>query len=231
MIKTKRGKVIVQIKTPKERVYYYECSHGKFRLVYFIPFKHLEDLVEKDGIKKQVLEDYPRGVDLRVREDDYVEFKKTYGYRPDLDPEIVKSTFFAMLSSTKAWKKYRGSGLISEKEIENQKKVIDSRIKKDKNEDLLTFINSPKTIKSSIPKFTPIRKDRTYKIDKMNLKNYYRLKKLQSIEQKKVDKVLEKIKPIGIDSKKDFRSQSFTPIEWTEGVKISKIFAEIQQKR
>jgi hypothetical protein len=48
------------ISSPKETVYYYECSNGQFRLVYFIPPDKLQELVEQNRISPQVLEDCKR---------------------------------------------------------------------------------------------------------------------------------------------------------------------------
>ena len=36
--------------SPKENVYYYECSNGEFRLVYFMPPDELGELIEQDRI-------------------------------------------------------------------------------------------------------------------------------------------------------------------------------------
>ncbi len=108
------------IKSPDERVYYYECSYGKYRLTYHIPQSELTQLIKENKIKKQVQEDFPDGVDLRVGETDYTDFKETYGYRPKTDPQIAEKIFYTFLSSTKNWKQFRGSGLIPAKEIDQK---------------------------------------------------------------------------------------------------------------
>ncbi len=108
------------VRSPKESVYYYECSYGNFRLTYFIPFDELARLDKIGKINKQVLEDFPDGVDLRVGETDYVDFQKSYGYRPEVNPEAAKNAFYSILSTTKDWRDFRGSGIIPAKDVENQ---------------------------------------------------------------------------------------------------------------
>lgn len=51
----------------------------------------IENLSKEDKIKKQVLEDFPDGVDLRLGEADYLDFKESYGYRPEVDPEVARA--------------------------------------------------------------------------------------------------------------------------------------------
>ena len=70
------------VRSPKERVYYYECSYGKFRLTHFIPYDKLEKLVKESEIDKQVLEDL--GI-IRVERD---ENRKSNRYFLNLDTYI-----------------------------------------------------------------------------------------------------------------------------------------------
>ena len=108
------------IKSPNERVYYYECSYGTFRLTYYIPYGDLEKLSKEGKISEQALEDFPDGVDLRVGETDYMDFQKSYGYRPEVDPELAKSLFYTIYSSTKNWTKFHGSDLIPARDLEGK---------------------------------------------------------------------------------------------------------------
>ena len=130
----------MSVKSPKERVYYYECSYGKFRLTYFIPYGELEKLSKEGIIKKQVLEDFPDGVDLRVGETDYKDFEESYGYGPEVDPEVARSTFFTILSSTRNWKKFRGSDIIPAKDLEGRIADIEESVKEKKDQLFLDFI-------------------------------------------------------------------------------------------
>lgn len=220
------------IKSPKERVYYYECSYGKFRLTYFIPYGELEKLFKNGKIKKQVLEDFPDGVDLRVGEADYMDFKESYGYRPEVDPEVANSTFFTIYSSTRNWKKFLGSDIIPAKDLEGQIVDIEKSVKDEKDQLFLDFLKTPREkIKPKIPSTMKVDEDVIYQTDKTDLKRYRQTRKKQSNEQKAVVKFLKKIKPQGIDPSQTLQKQRFSKIQWTEGDKIEDVFARIQRKR
>jgi hypothetical protein len=122
------------IKSPKEAVYYYEANNGKFRLVYFIPPEELERLVQDGSIKAEILEDYPDGVDLNCTKSDYEEFHELYGYRLDNDPEELQRAFFAMLSATRDWESFRGSGFIPAADLEPVAETVEDSLQ---NEGLL----------------------------------------------------------------------------------------------
>ena len=70
------------VASPSERVYYYECSNGRFRLTYFIPPGELKRLCAKKRISPQAEKDFPDGVDLGCTEPDFKVFEETYGFRP-----------------------------------------------------------------------------------------------------------------------------------------------------
>jgi len=220
------------IKSPKERVYYYECSYGKFRLTYFIPYGELEKLSKKGKIKKQVLEDFPDGVDLRVGETDYMDFKESYGYRPEVDPEVAKSTFFTIFSSTRNWKKFLGSDIIPAKDLEGQIVDIEKSVNDEKNQSFLDFIKPPREkIKPKIPKIMKVEEEVLYQTDKTDLKRYRQIRKKQSNEQKVVDEFLEKFKPQRIDPNQTLQKQRFSKLQLTKGDNIEDVFARIQHKR
>jgi hypothetical protein len=206
------------IKSPDERVYYYECSYGKFRLTYHIPTSELEKLCKQDKIEKQVLEDFPDGVDLRVGETDYSDFKETYSYRPEIGPETAKKLFYMLYSATKDWKKNRGSGLIAAKDLEN--KIHD--LEKNVREQLL----SPEKTRLLT---TPIIKEKE-NVQK-ELKHYRKTRKTHFKKQKELDNHLRKHIPKKIDPKQTLQNQRFSNIEWTEGENIKDILTRTQQKR
>lgn len=214
------------VKSPKERVYYYECSYGKFRLTYFIPFGELEKLSEEGKIEKQVLDDFPDGIDLRVGETDYVDFKNSYGYRPEVDPEVAKSVFYSIFSTTKDWKKFRGSDIIPAKDLEGRISDIDRKMMAEKNKSLSDSVKPPRE---------KIRlragPEGMYRIEKADLKRYRVSRKRRAAEQRDVDKFLRKVRPKGIDPKKTLRRQGFSKMQWTEGDNIGDVFARIQQKK
>ena len=206
------------IKSPNERVYYYECSYGTFRLTYYIPYEDLEKLCKEGKISEQALIDFPDGVDLRVGETDYMDFKKSYGYRPEVDPELARSLFYTIYSSTKNWTKFRGSDLIPARDLEGTIGDIAESVKSSKNRLLFDLIKTPLT-------FVP------EEMDKTDLKRYRMNRKKYSNNQKKVDNFLKKIKPEGIDSAQTLLNQKFSKIQWTKGDNLEDVYARIQKKK
>jgi hypothetical protein len=207
------------IKTPKERVYYYECSYGEFRLTHHIPYSELEKLSQQNKIKKQVLEDYPDGIDLRVGETDYKDLETNYGYRPKIDPQVAKNLFYMIYTSTKNWKKTRGTGLIPAKDLENKIHDIEKSVKE------LVLYSPEKTRLLT----TPIMKDKENA--RKELKQYRRARKTQFKTQREIDNILRKHTPGKIDNKQTLQNQSFSKIEYTEGENIQDILARTQRKR
>ena len=206
------------IKTPDETVYFYENSYGKFRLTYFIPYSELVKLNKNNKIEKQVLEDFPDGVDLRVEEIDYKNFKERYGYRSKVEPETAKQLFFTFLSSTKDWKKNRGTGLIPAREL-------DQRITH------TTILQTPKeTMKIEIPVTRKVDEKKIFQTEKKEMKRYRTARKNQIKEQKEIETLLKKFKPQEIDPSKTLQMQQFT-IRYTEGESIEDVFSRIQHKR
>ena len=97
--------------SPREPVYYYECSAGGFRLVYFVPPDDLRQLYGANKISEQALQDFPDGVDLGCTEADFRDFEELYGWRPAADPVQIRRAFLALFSSTRRWKTFRGSAI------------------------------------------------------------------------------------------------------------------------
>jgi len=218
------------VKSPKERVYYYECSYGKFRLTYSIPKGELEKLAREDKIEKQVLDDFPDGVDLRVGETDYMDFEKSYGYRPEVDPEVAKKVFYSIFSATKNWKKFVGSGIIPAKDLEgriNDIEIVD--------EEKLSFSDFVKTSRETTePKLLISRgrpEERLHRLEKADLKRYRKFRKREAKVQKAVNEFLRTVRPKGVDPKKTLRKQRFSKLQWTKGDSIEDVVARIQHKR
>ena len=90
----------MEVSSPIEPVYYYECSAGRFRLTYFIPPEEMDRLITAGRLHAHARDDFPDGVDLDCTLPDFVEFEDSYGYRPEADPEALQAAFFAIFSST-----------------------------------------------------------------------------------------------------------------------------------
>jgi hypothetical protein len=206
----------MSIISPDERVYYYECSYGKYRLTLFIPHSELIQLTKENKINKQVLNDFPDGVDLRVGETDYRDFNETYDYRPETDPQVAEKIFYTFLSSTKNWKQFRGSGLIPAKEIDQKTPQR---------------LLAPKKTKSlEIPSTRKISDKKILQTDKKELQRHRRARKTQQKKQNQLENLLIKAKPKKIDPTKTIQNQKFS-IKYTKGESIEKIFSRIQHKR
>jgi hypothetical protein len=205
------------IKSPKERVYYYECSYGKYRLSLHIPYNILLSLTQQNEIDPKVLEEYSDGVDLRVGETDYQDFHESYGYRPKVDPETAKTLFYTILTSTKDWRKYRGTDLISAKELEGKitgiKKTVDNYA------DLMKI--SPEEIKCMARADADAPQDA--------LKTYRESRKLLYNEEKNLETTLRRHTPREIDPNKTLREQRFK-IQYTQGDSIDEVISRIQRK-
>ena len=168
-------------------------------------------------------------MDLRVGETDYKDFKKSYGYRPKADPEVVKNVFYSIFSTTKNWKNYRGSGVIPADDLEER--IGDIEMEDKKNRSFLDFVKTSYEIAE--PKFpiSRVKPDARYRLKKADLKRYRRLRKSEANVQKAVDEFLRNVRPKGIDPKKTLQKQTFSELHWTEGDKIEDVLARIQHKR
>ncbi len=218
------------VRSPKDNVYYYEVSYGNFRLTYFIPFDELRRLCEVGKIQKQVLEDFPDGVDLRVGETDYADFEKSYGYRPETNPEVAKNAFYAIFSATRDWRNLRGSGIVPAKDVESQ---IGDLEKKVGIENIQLFRGSVETPSEKTKRDSMFRKigpERAV-LKKADLLTYRQQRQIRNEQKKKIEKILQDIKPKWIDPKKTLQTQKFSPLQWTAGDRIEDVFKRIQQKR
>lgn len=195
------------IRSPKEPVYYYEASHGEFRLVYFIPPEKLERLVQDGRIEAEVLEDYPDGVDLNCTKLDFEEFHKLYGYQPDNDAEGLRRAFFAMFSATSNWKSFRGSGFIPAADLEALVEPVEDSLQE---EGLL-----PEEMGPAMSFSLPERRTQSAR---------------QAVQEERMVEHLEQMKVEGIDPTLTLRQQKFRPIEMQEGKSAEEVFSKLQRK-
>ena len=199
----------MEISIPKESVYYYECSVGRFRLVYFIPPDELRRLNNQGLLAEQALTDLPDGVDLGCTGPDFVEFEDLYGYRPPLDPEALQRAFFAILSSTRRWKAFRGSGDIPAADLEKQVERVEREL----------------TIRDLTPLSVEPLKDRP------SLKQRHKWTKHREIQQTRIEKILRDLSIEGVDPKKMLHQQQFSQITSGDGEAAKVVFSELHQRR
>jgi hypothetical protein len=199
----------MKLSLPGEPVVYYECSYGKFRLTYHIPVDPLQLLVSQNKISPKVLEDYPDGVDLNCTESNFAEFQERYGYRPPLAAESIQRAFFALLSSTRDWKNFRGSGFIPAKDIERFAGRVDA------------YLELTLTSFGEIPELPehPTLEQRRQNLDQ------------RARQEAIVSSFLEQLQIDGIDPNRTLKNQQFSPVEMEAGENEAKFFSELLRTR
>jgi hypothetical protein len=193
----------MRISMPREPVFYYECSAGDFRLVYFLPAGHLKNLLRRRRISEQAVSDFPDGVDIGCTEADFDDFEQLYGWRPPLDPEAICRAFLAILSDTRRWKSFRGSGLIPAKDLEQRVDAVTAAVERD----------APPLPATPPGRPTPTQRRRA------------------GSRRARVRRALEKLRVRKIDPKKDLREQVFSQLTWTRGESAVRVFSRLHEKR
>lgn len=197
------------IASPNENVYYYECNNGQFRLFYFIPPGELKRLCNENRISEKVLKDYPDGVDLGCTEANFMEFENAYDCSIPLDPNAMCRAFFAILSTTRNWKKFRGSGLIPAGDLERHVEKVDQALRR----------------KKVIQKYIkPLQAE-------MPLKKLRQRKRRKGILQKQTEEVLRKLRVKGIKSNRNMAQQKFSAINMAEGTGAEEVFVRLHHKK
>lgn len=199
----------MDISSPRDAVFYYECSNMKFRLTYFIPPSKMETLIESGDLSAKALRDFPDGIDLTCREYEFEDFKQRYGYRPQFSADAVNRAFYAILTDTRKWKEQRGTGFIREAEMIRHVKKIDSMLKQKKM--------LPEDI-GPLPEKPTLRQRKIW------------MKKL-AIQQSQMHSYLEQMHIEDIDPKKPLQKQELSTIRMKRGKSAEEIFSTLQQKR
>lgn len=198
----------MQLSLPSEPVIYYECSYGNFRLTYHIPVEQLQRLVAQSDISAKVLEDFPDGVDLTCTEPDYSGFQKRYGYRPPMAPEYIRRAFFALLTSTRDWQNFRGSGLVPAKDMERFAESAEALLRQNQ---LLEEI-------PEMPEHVPPGQRQEIR---------GRRAKQESIAYG----LLEQMKMEGIDPDQTLKNQKFSPLQMQAGENPAEFFSKLLMNR
>ena len=199
----------MKIASPNENVYYYECNNGQFRLFYFMPPRELKELCNKKRILRKVLKDFPDGVDLGCTEADFKQFEETYGYTIPLEPSALRNAFYAIFSTTRNWKKFRGSGFIPAADLEGQMKKVDG----------------------VLPKERKIREEPELPPEQLSFKQLQRRRRRQDARQRETYKVLRKLKVKGIDPGLTLTQQKFSTIKMEKGVDAQEVFIKLHHKK
>ena len=199
----------MKISLPGEPVVYYECSYGNFRLTYHIPPGPLQMLIAQNDISPEVLEDFPDGIDLNCTESNFADFQKRYGYRPPLAPDSIHRAFFALLSSTRDWKNYRGSGIVPAKDIQRYAESAEA------------YLSQNQAVLGEVPEIP----------DHPTLEQRHQYRDQQARRESMITNLLEHMALEGIDPSRTLKNQAFSPIEMQAGEDAAEFFSELLRTR
>lgn len=199
----------MKITTPSEPVIYYECSYGDFRLTYHIPPGQLQPLIDRDKISPKVLEDYPDGVDLQCTVHHFSEFQTQYGYRLPLAPDSIHRAFYALVSSTRDWKDFRGTGFVSVKDLKRFIKKVNAYLEQNQNRIEV------------IPELP----------EHPTLEQRHHLNTLRARREALIYNLLERMTLEGIDPNQTIKNQRFSPIEMQAGEDAADFFSRLLRTR
>ncbi len=198
----------MEISTPREPVYYYECSAGSFRLTYFMPRSELERLHDEGKLAARALDDLPDGVDLGCTEPDFAEFKQLYGYRPPLPPDDLRRAFYALFSTTRDWRLFRGSGFIPKADLERQVDTVERELQR----------------RNLTPTPTEVP------LAGASLERRREQMESRAEQEIRIEATLRELPVSGVDPGKTLRQQQFSKIEMGTGKPAEEVFAELHQK-
>ena len=123
---------------------------------------------------------------------------------------MLKNAFFAIFSSTKNWKKFRGTGYINAEDIENQLAPLQSEIADKK-------IMPEKGLKIS---------------PELSFKQKQFIKRGKRKKKSELHKFLTKYSVRGVDKSKGLKDQKFTEIQMEGGSEdSSQFFARVTKKQ
>lgn len=181
----------MEIEKPKEETYFYECTEKNDRLYYHIPENKLEDLVRKGKAHKNILRDFPYGLDIKVTKDAFDEIQTKYKLILKTNPEETLNAFLSLRLKNKNL--FQGSNYIEKKFLEDLAIKVKKEI--DKKEDL----------KFEIPKKLESLKDRA------------KVLKAQVAMRNKKNLFLKNYKIVEFKKEKPITQQSFSRIKMTKG--------------
>jgi hypothetical protein len=199
----------MEVSSPIEPVYYYECSAGRFRLTYFIPPEEMDRLIAADKLSAHIREDFPDGVDLDCTPPDFAAFERDYGYRPEVDPEELQAAFFAMFSSTRNWRRFRGTGLIPKVDLERMIEPVAVQLETEGAEPIY---------EGRVPPGLPHRERRRLMVNQVR-------------QRARFERTLERMEVEAVDPKLDMRQQSFTEIKRSPGRPAAEIFDALHREQ
>ncbi len=116
----------MNISVPEKPTYYYEISSKSKWLLYWLPAKTLEKMISVEEVDKEILEDYPDGVDIKVTREDFSDFKRKYNMVLNVDPDAVWNAFLTLcVQDTET---YHGVGYIEKEDLDPVVKAVNKEL-------------------------------------------------------------------------------------------------------
>jgi hypothetical protein len=78
---------------PVGRVYYFELTPRSHRLIYYVPLRMLQRLVRRRVVRKEVLHDFPFGLEVEVSEAEFRLIREEYGVKPPESADLLWDAF------------------------------------------------------------------------------------------------------------------------------------------
>jgi len=195
----------MKIQVPKTAAYYYECTDRCNRLVYWIPAIELEQMVSAEQVQREILRDYPDGVDIDVMPHDFAYFRKKYGLALELDSADLINAFLSVWLKTN--RSVRGSGYIEKKYLEG----VARRLQKE-------------LVKLTAPMAEEVTKPRGLMQRRRALTSQRKL-------DREATKMLEQLHMPRVKKKASLAEQSFAKVEMTDGDDACTVFNALQQRK
>jgi hypothetical protein len=192
----------MKISVPEVPTYYYEISGKNRRLLYWLPRKVLTNMVEQGKADKSILVDFPDGVDIKVGEDEFADFQRTYDLTLGIDPKAITDAFTALCLKEKG--KYRGVGYIGKEVLDSIAGDVDRELKKRKLHEKIAVIAVDDTVK----------------------KKKLFIKQMRQVQEKIT--VLKEYLPRKLTRNRPIFEQLAHKIEMTKGDAPFKVFSAIQ---
>ncbi|MCK5050826.1 MAG: hypothetical protein KAS53_03735 [Candidatus Cloacimonetes bacterium] len=181
----------MSIKLPQEITYFYEITQVMDRLYYCIPQKQLHSMAQRNMVSRNIIKDYPDGVDIKVSPIQFKEFQVCYGMTFNMEPQLIWKAFQFVKSKMK--KKYFGTGFIKHRFLED----IAKQIQLDFNQIIVQ----------------PSKVD----LEPATIKNQKSAQRKKRLSVQRLDKRLKQLSIRDIDPNKSIIKQSFSKIKMSKG--------------
>jgi hypothetical protein len=193
----------MQLSIPTSPVYYFELTPRGPRLLYYLPYDQLAKLVKKKDVRKEVLKDFPYGLEVEVSDEEFRRIREEYGFTPPLDVDEI-------------WKAFRGfwlhsrhgspsiCGLIDAKRLEAYARKVSEAMAPGAPE---RVVKPSQQLDDSM---TPTKAERS------------------GLWRNAEDRMLEAIPPQGANRELEMDQQSWSKVPKSRGLSAEQVFATAQ---